>query len=129
MPANGFLVLLYKHLVQTFNKDEDLRSLDWLFYNAGAKIFVHGHERTVADPKVIAEITSDPTRKWICLEMKDNGTITDRTLLEKLFKPGPLTPKSNFPKENHMSRELIENLSNTFKKYPGVFNHRLQSRC
>ena len=104
MPANGFLVLLYKHLVQTFNKDEDLRSLDWLFYNAGAKIFVHGHERTVADPKVIAEITSDPTRKWICLEMKDNGTITDRTLLEKVIQTWAPNAEIKFSKgEPHVS--------------------------
>lgn len=104
MPQSGFLVLLYQHLVTTFSSDQVLRDKDWLFYNAGAKIFVHGHERTVSDTNIIAEITSDPAGKSVCLKIKGSGTVPDRKLLAKYIQEKAPNAKIKYQnEESHVS--------------------------
>jgi hypothetical protein len=93
MTSNGFLVLLTRFLLQRFSEDETLRSKDWLFSNTGNKIIVHGPNRNpLADTDILAEITSCPNQTWISIELKDQGTVTDRELLVKII--GSIAPRA-----------------------------------
>lgn len=93
MTSSGFLVLLNRFLIQRFSEDEFLKSKDWLFSNTGHKIIVHGPNRNpLADTDILAEITSCPNQTWISIELKDQGTVTDRELLVKII--GNIAPKA-----------------------------------
>jgi hypothetical protein len=85
MSTNGFLVLLTRFLLKKFSEDETLRSMNWLFSNTGNKIIVHGPNRNpVGNLDIIAEITSCPNQTWVSIELKSEGTVTDRELLVKI---------------------------------------------
>lgn len=91
MVQNGFLVLLHRFIFQEFSGDDTLRAKNWLFFNLGSKIIVHGPNRKpLGDPDILAEITSCPDKTWISIELKANGTVTDRELLAKII--GDLAP-------------------------------------
>lgn len=78
---NGFLVLLERHLVASFGKRK--LNIDLLFVNTGSKILVHGPNRSLTKPEILAEITSD-NRLEIVIETA-SGTSFDHELISKVI--------------------------------------------